>query len=155
MKTLPNTSRTQRGAALVVGLILLMVLTVLAITGMNMASTELIMAGNEQYRQRATQAAETGVEEAMSNLSTLAQNPAPVVVAATAVPDSDPDTYATSSQYMGEDGDIPGFSAGKFVGFHYAIQSTGQSARNATVVHNQGAYVVGSTGGNTEDMSPL
>ena len=43
----------QRGAALVIGLILLLVLTLLAVTGMNTASTELIMAGNEQYRQNA------------------------------------------------------------------------------------------------------
>src|SRR5690606_2858774 len=39
-------SRRQRGAALVVGLILLMVLTVLAISGMNTSTLELQMAGN-------------------------------------------------------------------------------------------------------------
>ena len=40
----------QRGAALVIGLLLLLVLTLLAVSGMSSASVELIMAGNEQYR---------------------------------------------------------------------------------------------------------
>jgi hypothetical protein len=48
----------QNGAALVVGLLLLMVLTLLAISGMNTASLELVMAGNTQYQQNAFQAAE-------------------------------------------------------------------------------------------------
>ncbi|HEX6217244.1 MAG TPA: pilus assembly PilX N-terminal domain-containing protein, partial [Vicinamibacterales bacterium] len=57
--------RTQRGAALVVGMLLLLVLTLLAISGMNTASLELAMAGNMQYHENAFQAAETGVEQAM------------------------------------------------------------------------------------------
>ena len=56
----------QRGAALVVGLILLLVLTLLAISGMTTASLELLMAGNEQYRERAFQAADAGVEQALA-----------------------------------------------------------------------------------------
>ena len=40
---------TERGAALVIGLVLLLILTLLAVTGMNTATTELVMAGNEQY----------------------------------------------------------------------------------------------------------
>jgi len=55
----------QRGAALVVGLLLLLVLTILAISGMTTASLELQMAGNRQYQERAFQAAEAGVEQAM------------------------------------------------------------------------------------------
>ncbi len=47
----------QRGAALVVGLILLVIVTLLAIGGMNTAALELIMSGNEQYRQKAFEAA--------------------------------------------------------------------------------------------------
>ncbi len=57
----------QRGAALVVGLMLLLVLTLLAVTGMNTASTELIMAGNAQWQENAFQAAETGIEQAIRN----------------------------------------------------------------------------------------
>ena len=55
-------ARRQRGAALVVGMILLMVLTLLAISGMNTATLELQMAGNAQYSENAFQASETGIE---------------------------------------------------------------------------------------------
>lgn len=137
----------ERGAALVIGLVLLAILTLLAITGMNTASTELIMAGSEQYRQNAFQAAETGIERAITVLTTVPQDGVPVVVAPTLVPNSTTDRFRTSSQYMGEDKDVPGFSAGKFAGLHYRIESTGTSTRNASATHEQGAYLVASAGG--------
>lgn len=56
----------QDGAALVVGLILLVVVTVLAISGMNTANTELTIARNDQNYENAFQAAETGLEIALS-----------------------------------------------------------------------------------------
>lgn len=52
----------QRGAALIVGLILLMVLTVLAVSSMRTAGLELLMAGNAQFRESAFQLAQTGVD---------------------------------------------------------------------------------------------
>lgn len=137
----------QKGAALIIGLLLLTILTLLAITGMNTASTELIMAGNEQFRQNAFEAAETGVEQALAVLPTLGQAAAPVNVAPTAVPGSATDQYSTSTQYEGEDANIPGFSVGKFTGFHYEIVSNGTSSRNAAAQHVQGAYVIQKAGG--------
>jgi Tfp pilus assembly protein PilX len=56
----------QQGAALVVGLMLLVVITVLAISGMNTATTELAMARNDQAYENAFQAAETGLETALA-----------------------------------------------------------------------------------------
>ena len=62
-----NISRhRQTGAALVIGLILLVVVTVLAVSGMNTATTELAMARNDQVSENAFQAAETGIEIALS-----------------------------------------------------------------------------------------
>jgi len=58
--------KRQGGAALVVGLILLVVVTVLAISGMNTATTELAMARNDQNYENAFQAAETGLEQAIA-----------------------------------------------------------------------------------------
>ncbi len=55
----------QQGAALIVGLILLVVITILAISGMNTATTELAMARNDQNQENAFQAAETGLEQAL------------------------------------------------------------------------------------------
>jgi hypothetical protein len=105
------------------------------------------MAGNEQYRQNAFHAAETGVEQALSVLATVPQTGTAVVVAPTAVPGSAHAEYATASRYVGDDLNVPGYSTGKFVGLHYEIGSTGTSARNANARHVQGAYVIQSTGG--------
>ncbi len=56
----------QDGAALIVGLLLMLVVTVLAISGINTATTELAMARNDQSYENAFQAAETGLETALS-----------------------------------------------------------------------------------------
>ena len=56
----------QSGAALVIGLLLLVVITVLAISGMNTATTELAIARNDQSYEHAFQAAETGLETAIA-----------------------------------------------------------------------------------------
>jgi len=136
----------QKGAALVVGLMLLVVLTLLAISGMNTASTELVMASNEQYRQKAFQASSTGIEQAVTVLATVPQSATPTVVAATLAPGETIDTYSTSSLYEGDDLNLPGFSSGKFVGFHFQITSTGVSSRNSTSQQIQGAYVIQNAG---------
>ena len=60
----------QRGAALVIGLILLVVITLLAVVGMNIANTELASATSEQVRLRAFNAAETGIEARLQTLRT-------------------------------------------------------------------------------------
>jgi Tfp pilus assembly protein PilX len=56
----PQRSR-QAGVALIVGLVLLMVLTVLAISTMRTATLELLMAGNAQFRENAFRIAEAGL----------------------------------------------------------------------------------------------
>ena len=65
MKTLNLASR-QSGAALVISLVLLLIISVLAISSMNSATTELAMARNSMNYERAFQAAETGLENAIS-----------------------------------------------------------------------------------------
>ena len=40
------------------------------------------------------------------------------------------------------------FSAGTFVGFHYSIESTGRSSRNAESVHTAGAFLINGIGDN-------
>lgn len=66
MKKQIRTHAKQHGAALVVGLVLLVVVTVLAISGMNTATTELAIARNHQNYENAFQAAETGLETAIA-----------------------------------------------------------------------------------------
>ena len=137
----------QRGAALVVGLIMLVIVTLLAIGGMNTAALELIMAGNEQYRLKAFEASEAGIEIGLTKVATIVQD-GNDHEATGDVPGADSgEKYTTQSRYMGDDLNIPGFSAGKFVGFHYQISSTGTSARGAQSLHQQGAFVIQSAGG--------
>ena len=50
--------KRQQGAALIIGLMLLVVITVLAVSGMNTATTELAMARNDQTYENVFQAAE-------------------------------------------------------------------------------------------------
>ena len=61
--TLPG---IQGGAALIVSLVLLLLITILAISGMNTATTGLALARNDQSHENAFQAAETGLELALS-----------------------------------------------------------------------------------------
>jgi type II secretory pathway pseudopilin PulG len=144
-KVIARTPSRQRGAALIVGMIMLAILTLLAITAMNTSTTELIMAGNEQFRERAFQMGEAGIEQAVRALPTVPQDGKDVTKTGNSVSDPD-DGYSTKSKYIGQDDDIPGFSAGKFVGLHYRIESTGSSVRNAKSVQTQGAYLLGGGG---------
>ncbi|MCH8990347.1 MAG: PQQ-dependent sugar dehydrogenase [Acidobacteria bacterium] len=67
MKSYPFRNRqTQRGAVLIMGLLLLVIITILAVSGMNTATTGLAMARNDQNYENAFQAAETGLENALS-----------------------------------------------------------------------------------------
>ncbi|HKT71403.1 MAG TPA: PilX N-terminal domain-containing pilus assembly protein [Steroidobacteraceae bacterium] len=149
----------QHGAALVVGLILLLVLTLLAITGMGTAVTELVMAGNEQYRENASQNATAGIEAAIPTVGTVpptedaAVAAGPVPVPGTDRPDQE--TYSTKIAYVGEENDLPQSSAGKFIGLHYVIESTGQSARNASDTQQQGLLVITPSGNVNTEMGKV
>lgn len=71
----------QRGAVLVISLLLLVVITTLAISGMNTATTELAMARNDQNYEYAFQAAETGLETAIGqgSFNAVANGPAQII----------------------------------------------------------------------------
>jgi hypothetical protein len=135
----PITPRTaERGAALVVGLVLLLVLTVLGISGMNTATLELVMANNMQQQQLAFQAAETGIDLAIGNGTYLTSVPTNFVggparsvmncVATTNVPDI---------------GFSMGVPAGGAQAYHFDVVAVGTGPRNAISTHNQSFYVVG------------
>lgn len=152
-----STHMKQRGAALVTGLILLVVITLLAVVGMNIANTELASATSEQLRLRAFNAAETGVEARMQTLGADATTTStPVTVAATGVENSPlntstntaADTFTTVTTYRGEGNMLSRFSAGTFLGFHYSVESTGRSVRNAESVHTAGAVLIRGVGEN-------
>lgn len=144
----------QRGAALIIGLILLAIITLLAVVGMNISNSELASATNEQLRMRAFRAAETGLEHGLDAMFDVAPAPGAHVVAdpagVTGAPlgsDKKPiDKYTTTIDYRGEGGIIGGFSSG-FTAFHYTVASEGTTVRDTTTTLEQGAYIVNQTGG--------
>lgn len=140
VKCLP-TRCSQRGAALVVGLILMLVLTVLGVSGMTMAVSGLTMASNAQVQQNAFQAAETGIDLVIEQRNFITTGP--VVVPMTPLGDG---TYSvTSTQAFQAETLVPigGFSFGEMEAFHFDVQSTGTGPDNAASVHNQSFFVIG------------
>jgi len=138
--------RRETGAALIVGLLLLMVLTILAISGMNTSTVELQMAANMQYSQNAFQAAEVGLERAIKagNFDTSITRTVPPTVL------YGPDEFSSTTSFELTNGITPvptgGYSMGAGTGFaayHFDVTSVGTSARNARAVNSQSFYVVG------------
>lgn len=135
----------QQGAALVVGLILLLVLTILAVSGVFTSNMELRMVRNTQSQERAFQAAEVAIEDALANpvLSTSVG----FNQGTTAVPNSDPDTYTYQLQFVGQTPlgtGMTGFSIGSaFQSYHFQVQANGTGPDNAVADHTQSFYVVG------------
>ena len=144
MKARQHNSVRQQGAALVIGLILLLVLTLLAVSGMNSASLEFVMAGNEQYHTNAFQAAEAGIEQSVAQEQAAAQpwNPNPLLPAnayAGATTATDSWTANVALQNNGVGNPAPsGYSLGTFTQYYFEVQSAGTSTRGANAAHVQG-----------------
>jgi type IV pilus assembly protein PilX len=145
-----TTLQKQNGAALVVGLILLVVITVLAISGMNTATTELAMARNDQNYENAFQAAETGLALALGQGSFDTLVGPPVIQTITSY-------ESVETQITFEDSTpVPdrAFSLGAGSGiaaYHFIVTSQASSMRDpgnptdrdSTALHTQAFYIVG------------
>jgi hypothetical protein len=145
--------RLQRGAALVIASILLLVVTLVGVAGLAAAALELRMSGNFQYQDRAFQAAEFAIEQALHSelLSTAItySNPRtfPAPGAEALVPGSETDTYTYRLYFDSSAGSTPipgGAESGtSLVAYHFVIVGTGRSLRGAESTHTQGFYVAG------------
>lgn len=62
---LPNKARRQSGAALIMSLVILLIMTILGISAMGTSTLEQKMAGNTQEATRAFEAAESGLSKAL------------------------------------------------------------------------------------------
>lgn len=137
-------SSNQSGAALIVGLVLLMVLTVLAISTMRTATLETAMAGNAQYRQKAIEAAQAGIADVMGDVDAggLTLDPSTVDLTIGPVPVIEQDsgeqigTYTVTISFIGCSASL-NYSL-PTQDENYQIVSTGRSARNALSVQTQG-----------------
>lgn len=148
----PLTSKRQHGAALVVGLVLLMVLTILGISGMNTATLELTMASNTQFQNDAFQAAETGIDLAIANSQLGAAISGPgIPLAPRTLPDGSSTTEALTTFQLATPVPDRAFSlgvgsTGSVRAYHFDIVATGMGPRNATATHTQSVYLLGPGG---------
>lgn len=137
----------QHGAALVVGLVLLLALTLLGVSGVNMATLELRMAGNEQAQQQAFQAAETGLDVAFSGRVDMA---APVVYSN--MPVGDGATEFTAQLTCAGVSRVPDGAYSENISaraIHFDATASGAyPSRNATSTLTQSIYIVGPAPGN-------
>ena len=169
---MPRRNR-QSGAALVVGLLLLLVLTILAISGMTTASLELQMAGNEQYQERAFQSAEAGFEQAIAS-GVYTTDPAAIALQYTNPNSIDPTPIrgagtqiancadqSTAVAVAGQceyflrfdqaSGTTPVPTGGQSLGtgilaYHFVIDSVGVAERGAQTENQASFYIIGPGG---------
>jgi len=143
----------QQGAVLIVGLLLLVIITILAVSGMNTATTELAMARNDKNAENAFQAAESGIEQALSQ--SLFDTVAPTNLGPFAVSSNENVTAVINFEGATLVPDRA-FSLGVGSGvsaYHFLATATAESLRSgstgvrtdrdAAAVHTQAFYVVG------------
>jgi Tfp pilus assembly protein PilX len=145
--------RRERGVALVVSLVMLVVLTLLAVAGMGASTLELTMAGNTQYQENAFEAAEALLEAEVRRID----------IQPLAAPGALPNIPANTGRNFVDDGGIvqatasgqtwyrrtspaTGWELGgatKFSAYHFDGIGSSTAARGASDQHVQGYYVVG------------
>lgn len=136
----------QRGMALVMALVMLMILTILGITAMTTSSLEEKMSGNIQESTRAFEAAESGINSAVGTAGLLNPNTSS---AAPVTRNYDYDGKKSGSAAVEawfREYTPPGrsknpseiYSATNLQEAHFNVKSTGTTLTNARSVHHQG-----------------
>ena len=134
----PFPAPAQRGAALIIGLVLLLVMTLLGITGLTASTMDLAMAGNSQNAQNSFQAAESTIEVEL-RLGASGRD----VPRVNENYDFGGGTHARAeTSFQATRLPPPGYSLTEYQADHYVITSTGSAARSASSTHLQGFYVV-------------
>ncbi len=136
------TRNRQQGAALVVGLVLLLVLTILAVSGVFTSTMELRMVRNTQSQERAFQAAEVAIENALAN--PLLNTSVPEIQAPVANPNSVNDQYSyTLAHTCTSLVPIDGWGVVANSAYHFQVNASGTGPDNAVAQHVQGFFVIG------------
>jgi Tfp pilus assembly protein PilX len=150
---MPPSIRRERGVALVVSLVMLVVLTLLAVAGMGASTLELAMAGNSQYQENAFEAAEALLEAELRRTDIQPQDAPgalpslPANVGRNFV-DANGIVQATGSgeTWYRRTSPASGWELGgatKFSAYHFDGIGSSSAARGAADQHIQGYYVVG------------
>jgi hypothetical protein len=126
------------GSALVTGMLLLSVVTLLALAAASGAHVELQLARNEQFRENAASAASAGIESAIHR-----------IVSATSFTSADEfsaslpgttDRFEVRTRLLGYQDRLPQAAGDNLVGAHFEIIAVGHSLRGA--VDRQRAIVM-------------
>ena len=147
-----RTLANQRGASLIIGLVLLLVLSVLAVSTMSSATLGLTMTGNAQYGENAFQMAETGLDLAITGggwttaampdiPQTPVTDPNGVLIGTYAAQRSPPAGFQETTPPPAGGFSI-GIDDGTFSACHFLLQATGTAPRGATSAHNQEFYII-------------
>jgi len=151
MRPIGNT--TQGGAALVVSLVMLLVLTILGVATMGTAKMEMRMAANAQFFENAFQLAETGLDTNLAGLNAeivaappvTTDNTCAVPTAAVAVADLN-GTYQNTMCFMRQAMSMApgaGSSAGAVSTFFYSTNAQGIAQSQASSLHTLGLSKLG------------
>jgi Tfp pilus assembly protein PilX len=154
--------QSERGNALMVSLVFLVILTTLGVSVASTGRLELMMAANTQFGNQAYQASESGIDSVMripvnSLLASPAVTPRNYYFNPTSSPGGFINPSNTSTRFAEQVnttttyvqvGNIPGGgysldSEDKLVAHHFTINSNSQAQRGGQGSHQQGMYVVG------------
>jgi len=137
-------NQNQSGAALIVGLILMLVLTVLGVSGMTVSVFGLTMASNAQFEQATFQAAENGIDFTIDNANlntTATQNFSPAYADGTYTANTQM-TWQGTTPYLHSSFSI-GEDEGAVAAYHFDVVSTATGPEGAQSVHTQSFYIAG------------
>lgn len=133
---------SQRGMALVMALVMLMILTILGLAAMSTSSLEEKMSGNIQESTRAFEAAESGINSALGTTGLLNPNSTVTQNYSYAGGKSGSATVEASFREYTPPGRSKNpseiYSATNLQEAHFNIKSTGTTQTNAKSVHHQG-----------------
>lgn len=127
-----------RGAALVVGLVLLLALTILGIAAVSTAALEMTIAGNAQFQHDAFALAENAVDIVIAEGRYARDGPRGLAPRGT--PGADREAVTT---FVGAT-PVPdrAFSVDAVEALHFEVVAEGRGPRNAAVTVAQGFYVI-------------
>jgi len=135
-----------RGAALVVSLVLLMILSMLAVSVMRTAVLQTSMTGNLQYREKAFQLAEAGlavtIERINAGLTLIASDGWQHTGAVTGTIDAPDDAYSVDLRYLYRGKPPPDPARTDIEALYFEMESTGMTrARNAISIQTRGFWI--------------
>jgi type II secretory pathway component PulK len=119
---------SQSGTALVVGLLLLSLVTLLGLAGAAAAQVELQLARNEQFRENASSAASAGIEIAIRHVTASLPESVPSSLRGSL---SAASRYEVQLRFLGYEARLPQSPGANLAGAHFEILSTGRATRGA------------------------